>query len=100
MVRHIVWWTLKDEADGRTAAENAELMLKKSAVLAGLPGVLDCHMTNRIERTSTVAAQAALVSDHRDAKALAAYQIHPAHLEFAGFVKTVASSRNSLDLEL
>lgn len=28
MIRHIVWWTLKPEAEGRSAAENAELMKK------------------------------------------------------------------------
>ena len=29
MVRHIVWWTLKPEAEGRTAAENAKLIKQR-----------------------------------------------------------------------
>lgn len=35
MIRHIVWWTLKPEAEGRSAAENAELMKKAVRGLVG-----------------------------------------------------------------
>ena len=33
MVRHIVWWTLKPEAEGRTAAENAKLIKQRLEAL-------------------------------------------------------------------
>ena len=35
MVRHIVWWTLKPEAEGRTAAENAKLIKQRLEALIG-----------------------------------------------------------------
>ena len=35
MVRHIVWWTLKPEAEGRTAAENAKLIKQRLEALMG-----------------------------------------------------------------
>ena len=38
MIRHIVWWTLQEEADGHTAAENARRN--------GLDGVMDCMAAN------------------------------------------------------
>ena len=36
MVRHIVWWTLKPEAEGRTAAENAKLIKQRLEALRGI----------------------------------------------------------------
>ena len=35
MVRHIVWWTLKPEAEGRTAAENTKLIKQRLEALKG-----------------------------------------------------------------
>lgn len=35
MLKHIVWWTLKDEAEGATGAENGRKMLE---MLRGLEG--------------------------------------------------------------
>ena len=32
MIRHIVWWTLKPEAEGRSAAENAEKTVSGTSV--------------------------------------------------------------------
>ena len=41
MIRHIVWWTLKPEAEGRTAAENPALMKQRAEALRGqIPGLL------------------------------------------------------------
>ena len=41
-----------------------------------------------------------LDSDYRDAAALAAYQVHPAHVEVAGFVKSVVTARVCVDFEV
>ena len=46
MIRHIVWWTLKPEAEGRSAAENAELMKKAARGLIGkIPGLLSLDIS-------------------------------------------------------
>lgn len=100
MVRHIVWWTLKDGVDGKTAVEHAREIKAASGVLKGIPGVLSCEVSCVIEPTSNVAAQLALTSTHENAEALAAYQIDPAHVEFAGKIKRIALSRGCLDFEV
>ena len=57
MIRHIVWWTLKPEAEGRSAAENAELMKKAARGLIGkIPGLLSLDISGTVLGTSTMPA--------------------------------------------
>ena len=97
MIRHIVWWTLKEEAEGRSAAENAQRLVDASAMLHGLPTVRSVEVSCRFQPTSTVAAQVVLQSSHDDMAGLRAYAEHPTHLEFAARVKAVCASRQALD---
>ena len=41
-----------------------------------------------------------LVSDFADAAALEAYQVHPAHEEAAGYIRSVVSGRVAVDFEI
>ena len=41
-----------------------------------------------------------LVSEHDDNEALEAYQAHPAHLEAAGFIRSVTNDRATVDHEV
>lgn len=100
MVRHVVWWTLKDNVDGKSAAEYARAIVEASSVLKGIPGVLSCEVSCKIEPTSNVPAQLALTSTHENAEALAAYQVDPVHVEFAGKIKAAALTRGCLDFEV
>lgn len=100
MVRHIVWWTLKDKAEGRTGAENARYIKEHCGVLREIPGVLSLEVSYLIEPTSTVAAQLALTSTHESREALAQYQINPIHVKFGGLAKAVCASRSCLDFEI
>ena len=40
----------------------------------------------------------ALVAEYDDEAALARYQVHPAHVEAAGYVKSVVAERMAVDL--
>ena len=65
MIRHIVWWTLKPEAEGRSAAENAELMKKAARGLIGkIPGLLSLDISGTVLGTSTMPAELVLHSTH------------------------------------
>ena len=98
MLRHIVWWTLKDEAEGFTADQNAARVKEASAILSTIPGVITVEVSIEVaEATSTVPARIVLQSAHADADALKAYADHPIHLEFAKLIKAVCSSRQALD---
>ena len=97
MIRHIVWWTLQEEADGHSAEENARRIQEASAILSGIPSVRSLEVTYQIQPTSTVPAQVVLQSVHDDMDGLKAYAEHPVHLEFARLVKAVSASRQALD---
>ena len=97
MIRHIVWWTLQEEADGHTAAENARRIKEASAPLSGIPTVLSVEVSYQIQPTSTVPAQVVLQSVHDDMAGLKAYAEHPVHVEFGALVKAVSASRQALD---
>lgn len=100
MIRHIVWWTLKEKAEGRTAAENAQRLVEASAMLHGLPSVRSVEVSCLIQPTSTVPAQVVLQSSHDDMAALSTYAQDPVHLEFAARVKAVCASRSALDYSI
>ena len=97
MIRHIVWWTLKEHAEGKSAAENAQHLVEASAMLHGMPSVRSIEVSCLIQPTSTVPAQVVLQSSHDDMAALKAYAENPVHLEFAAKVKAVCASRQALD---
>lgn len=101
MVRHIVWWTLKPEADGRSAEENAELMKKAARGLMGrIPGLLSLDISSAPLQSSTVPLHLVLCSTHTDEEALKGYAVHPLHLECINLMKNVAESRQALDYEI
>ncbi|MGE9986662.1 Dabb family protein [Desulfovibrio sp. SGI.169] len=97
MIRHIVWWTLQEEADGHSAAENARRIKEASASLCGIPTVRSVEVSYQIQPTSTTPAQVVLQSAHDDMDGLKAYAEHPIHLEFGRLVKAVSASRQALD---
>lgn len=97
MIRHIVWWTLKETANGKTAAENATSIVEASPLLKGIPSVESVDVSAEILPTSTVPCQVILVSSHADAKALEEYKKDPVHVRFAQIVTAVSESRNCID---
>lgn len=101
MIKHIVWWTLKDEAEGATAHINGAMIKEK---LDGLSGQIEplksLEVSLEIENTTTVEAQLVLQSTHDDMAGLAAYANHPKHLEIVEFIKKVVSSRQAIDYRI
>ena len=101
MLHHIVWWTLKEEAEGLTAEENGKRLVELGNTLRGqIDGLLSIEFSINIASTSTVPAQLVLHSTHPDADALAAYAIHPLHLAFGKELKPCVDSRQALDYEI
>lgn len=101
MINHIVWWTLKEEAEGATALENST---KIKGMLDGLSGQIEplksLEVSLDIEDTTTVEAQLVLRSTHDDMAGLSAYANHPKHLEVVEFIKKVVSSRQAIDYSI
>ena len=79
MVRHIVWWTLKPEAEGRTAAENAKLIKQRLEALMGqIPSLKSLEVSYDFLQTCTMPVNVILMTTHDDAEGLKAYAEHRA----------------------
>lgn len=100
MIKHIVFWTLQENALGHTAAENALEMKKRLEALAGLvPGMLHIEVGADFSCTPS-SADVALYSEFADRAALAAYAAHPDHLAVADFINAVRVDRTVADYEV
>ena len=96
MIRHIVWWTLEDEAG---AEENLKRLLAESESLRGIPALKSLEISGKIEGTSTVPCGLVLTTTHDSMAKLDEYQKNPIHVKFGELLKTMVNSRNCIDFE-
>ena len=98
-IRHVVSWKLAAE-DAETRHDQAtEVARRLTGLQADIPQIL------AITAGANVAYPDAnwdvtLVADFATIEALEEYQVHPAHVEVAGFVRSVVASRASVDFEI
>jgi len=100
MIRHCVWWTLQDQAEGNSAAENAQLMKEGLEGLRGLSGLKELEVAVKFLPTTTEAVQIILFTTHDDGAGLRTFRTEPAHLEVVEFISKVVSSRKCIDWEV
>lgn len=100
MIKHIVMWTLREQAEGAGAAENGAKMKSMLEDLAGkIPGLRHIEVGLDVFQTS-LPCQIVLYSELDSREALQVYQQHPEHLRCVEFVKKVVAERNVLDYEI
>jgi hypothetical protein len=100
MLRHIVIWTLKEQAEGADRATNrlkAKALLESCARLH--PGTVHFQVGVAQEGFDCT-ADLVLDSTFVDQAALAAYQNHPTHLAIKPFMKAVVAARQCMDFEV
>lgn len=100
MIKHIVWWTLKDQAEGATAAENAQKMKAILEDLRHLPGLTDFEVSISFLPSCTEEVAVILQSTHEDAAAFRAYMADPEHKNVVEFTRKVISARKAIDYEV
>lgn len=97
MIKHIVFWQLKDEALGNTKAQNMQLMKEKLMTCARIvPGIHEFEVAfggQGLECTYDVV----LYSVFEDKAALDAYASHPTHEAIKGFIGEVRLARQCMD---
>lgn len=93
MIKHIVLWKLKPNAEGRSAEQNAAIMKRELEALKGkIPQIMHIEVgVNMIP--SDAAYDIALYSEFADEHDLNIYQKHPDHLRAADFTAKVRESR-------
>jgi len=99
MIKHIVMWKLKDQAEGAGRTANAA---KMKALLDGcrdvVPGIVEFEVALAqpgLEATYDVV----LYSVFADKAALDAYQDHPKHVAVKPFIGAVRLERQCMDYE-
>ena len=100
MIKHIVMWKLKDEAEGADRAANALEMKRRLDACADIvPGILKFEVTLAqpgLEATYDVV----LYSEFEDKAALEAYATHPTHKALVPFIGAVREARQCMDYEV
>jgi len=100
MIKHIVFWKMKSEAEGRNAQENASIMVAKLTALKNLvPQVVEIDAGIDFNR-SDAAWDVALYTTFQTRSDLDAYQVHPEHQKVVEFVRSVVASRCVVDYEV
>jgi hypothetical protein len=99
MVKHIVMWRLKDEADSRGKEENAILIKERLEALNGkIPGMVKLEIGIDFSASGD-SCDVVLYSEFASREALQGYQKHPEHLAVKPFIKEVRYERRVVDYE-
>ena len=99
MVKHIVVWKLKEQAEGRPKSENAILLKRELESL--VPKIKEIR---RFEvginfNTANDAYDLGLVSEFANKNDLNVYQNHPEHQRVVGLLRRLRESRIVVDYE-
>ena len=100
MIKHIVMWKLKENAEGNERLANAREMKRRLDECAHIvPGILAFEVTLAqpgLEATYDVV----LYSEFENRQALEAYATHPTHKALVPFIGAVREARQCMDYEV
>ena len=99
MIKHIVFWKLKDEANGLSKIENANTIKQR---LENLNGKIEGLITLEVGIDFLHSAESAdlvLYSEFENKEALTFYANHPLHKEIMPFIAEARSERRVIDFE-
>ncbi len=101
MIRHIVMFSFKDEAEGCTKAENVQ---KTKEMLDALPGKIDKIRSQTVAVNAEAASKdnydLVLISDFDSFEDLQAYLVHPDHKAVGAFMRPRRIARSCVDFEI
>jgi hypothetical protein len=99
MFTHIVLWKLKDDANGKSKAENARLMKERFEEIANMLDGLRRLDVGIDELRTPDSADVVLFTEFESRAAYEAYVVHPAHKAVSEFVSGIRSERRVIDFE-
>lgn len=100
MLKHIVMWKLKENAEGNTKPENAEIMKAQLEALCSKIEVIKVLEVGINFNESAAAFDVALYSEFENEEALSIYQKHPEHIKVGEFVGKVVEARAVADYNI
>ena len=99
MVKHVVMWKMKENAEGNDKQQNIELATNRLLALKDVISAIDSIEIGKNFNGSDAAQDLVLISTHADKDALQEYAQHPAHQEVAAFIGSIVASRTVVDFE-
>ena len=100
MIKHIVMWKFKEEAEGATKQEN---ILKVKAMLEALPEKIDFIREMQVNinvNPKESMYDAVLISEFDSLEDVERYRVHPEHKKISSFVSLIREGRASVDYEI
>lgn len=98
MIKHIVFFKLVENAEGKTKIELAETIKKELENLKNfIPEILKIEVGINIPNVTKTDYDIALYSEFESFEALDIYQEHPEHKRVAAFIGNVKTSRAAVD---
>ncbi len=100
MIKHLVMFKLKENAEGATKIENAlKLVSKLEDLKEHIPEIVQMEAGCNCN-PSDAAYDVALYSSFVNREELEKYRIHPEHVKVAAFIGNVAEDRAVVDYEV
>ncbi len=97
MITHMVFWKLKENAQGKTRAQNVEIIKHMLRGLLGeIPGLISLEVGENLNNGEY---DAGLVTVFENEEALKNYITHPEHKKVSEFVKSVRYDRVCVDIK-
>lgn len=101
MIKHIVFFGLAEEAEGKSKAENALFIKKELENLIHLiPELKKIEVGINHPEASTDNFDLSLYTEFENMNDLHAYVVHPEHKRVAAYVGKVKTSRACVDYEI
>lgn len=99
MLKHVVMWTMKDEALNNDKDANAKKLMEMLNNMVGKIDALLSLETGKNCTKSPYSYDVVLITTHKNEQGLLEYRDHPIHQEVAGFVGEVTKDRTVVDFE-
>lgn len=100
MIKHIVMFKLKAEANGKTAKENLEGALERlKNFQQEIPSLVHFEARTNAPEADGTNYELALICDFNDMQGLNEYQVHPVHKSFGAYITPVREGRACIDYE-
>ena len=100
MIRHVVMWKFKDEAEGKTKLQNMEWV--RDSLYALVPVIPEIKRMDIgfDEKHTDMSMDLMLLTEFDSMDTLKYYAEHPAHVAVSGYVRKVIETRVVLDCEI
>jgi len=101
MIKHIVFFGLADNAEGKTKAENAQLIKSElENLIHYIPEIRKIEVGINYPNAPKTNYDIALYTEFDNFEAVDIYQEHPEHKKVASYITKVRVSRAAVDYEV